>query len=60
MNNKLNEFKTEHKIILGNFHCVIDNNLEIISGKPHTMEDVEQLKLFVFDNCFTDNLHLFS
>ena len=29
MNGKLNKYKTEHKIILGDFNCVMDNNLDI-------------------------------
>ena len=29
MNGKLNKYKSQHKIILGDFNCVMDNNLDI-------------------------------
>ena len=54
MNGKLNKYKTEHKIILGDFNCVMDNNLDVISGDSHHTEDVERLKSFVYDNDFSD------
>ena len=59
MNGKLNKFKTEHEIILGDFNCVMDNNLYKISGDPHHTEDVEQLKSFVYDNGFSDKSAFF-
>ena len=50
MNGKLKELKTEHKIMSGDFNCVMDNNLDIVSGVTYDTEDVEQLKSFVYDN----------
>lgn len=45
---------SNNEIICGDFNCVLDNNLDIISGRKHNAKDVELFNKTVIDSNLND------
>jgi exonuclease III len=56
----INETDIQHKIICGDFNCVLNNELDIISGEPHHKYLVENVNNFVENTGLTDSWRLFN
>ena len=50
----MRESKSNYKIVCGDFNCVVDNDLDIISGNKHNTSDVALLKKLLIDNELLD------
>ena len=54
INDKIKDFLIQKVVIFGDFNCVLDNALDVISGKPHPRETVNAFNYFVDENQLTD------
>ena len=46
-------------VLCGDFNCVLDNKLDIISGEPHNIRNIENFKDFVINHDLSDTWRLF-
>ena len=56
----INTLNTVYQTVCGDFNCVLDNELDIISGDQHNARDVNQLNDFVLKSELNDAWRLFS
>ena len=45
---------TGGKIVCGDFNCVLDNDLDIVSGDPHSLRDVDLFKTMIVETELND------
>ena len=50
MSNILSNIEADHLVICGDFNCVLDNKLDILSGEKHTENIVKVFNDFVSNN----------
>ena len=56
----VNEIDVQRKIVCGDFNCVLDNDIDVISGEPHQVCLVEGFNNFVVNADLTDSWRMLN
>ena len=56
----INTLNSVYQIVCGDFNCVLDNELDIISGDQHNTRDVNKFNDFVLKSELNDVWRLFN